>query len=358
MAATNFPFTITPLTGLKNASGNLPRFNFKNDGNYNIASQVSTGNGPWIMQGYGSSVGDGGKATIDGGANAIVMFLVGTGLAFSDLIFQNNGATGSNSAININNSGNLFMRCVCNNIRGTGFDSSANTNNMFVECEAYACNKSNTSALAGFAGSSSCSYFYCVSHDNGGSNTDGFTFTPGSTGNILSNCISETNGRHGYSATFSSSNAILQCDAYNNAGDGLKNLSTTTNGICTIRNCNFIKNTGWGINSALTTGRWFGFVDNCGFGSGTQANGSGTTNATDALIISNSVTYASDVTPWVDPANGDFRINLTAAKNSGRGSFTETQASYSGTIGYPDIGAAQHLDSGGTATQKAYTFCG
>jgi hypothetical protein len=63
------------------------------------------------------------------------------------------------------------------------------------------------------------------------------------------------------------------------------------------------------------------------------------------VIESGTVTYANDVTPWVDPANGDFRINLAAAKGAGRGTFTQTAASYTGTIGYPDIGAAQHLEA-------------
>ena len=57
--------------------------------------------------------------------------------------------------------------------------------------------------------------------------------------------------------------------------------------------------------------------------------------------------FASDVTPWVDPANGDFRINLAAAKGAGRGSYTQNAGG--GTVGYPDIGAAQHQDSGGSA---------
>ncbi len=69
---------------------------------------------------------------------------------------------------------------------------------------------------------------------------------------------------------------------------------------------------------------------------------------------SGSITYAADVTPWVDPANGDFRITLAAAKSAGRGSFTQTQSSYTGTIGYPDIGAAQSAST--NATTRAFGF--
>lgn len=75
----------------------------------------------------------------------------------------------------------------------------------------------------------------------------------------------------------------------------------------------------------------------------------GITSAGDSGMIEyGAVNYASDVTPWTDPANGDFRISLSAAKNAGRGSFIETSSSYAGTIGYPDIGAVQHQDSGGS----------
>jgi hypothetical protein len=102
-------------------------------------------------------------------------------------------------------------------------------------------------------------------------------------------------------------------------------------------NCNFVKNGGWGVNgSAVNT-----LLVNCGFGSGTQANASGTSTQ---AIEQNSVTYASGATPWNDPANGDFRIVAAAARAAGVGTFTQTQASYSGTVGYPDIGAAQHKE--------------
>ena len=98
---------------------------------------------------------------------------------------------------------------------------------------------------------------------------------------------------------------------------------------------------------------------NCGFGAGTSANTSGTTTTTAqvAFDITGSVTYASNAIPWVDAPNGDFRITLTTAKGAGRGVFTQTQSSYTGAIGYPDIGAGQHLESGGGGT-RSYAFIG
>lgn len=49
---------------------------------------------------------------------------------------------------------------------------------------------------------------------------------------------------------------------------------------------------------------------------------------------------------YCDPANGNFTINLAAAKNAGRGAFGTGLTS---TIGYPDIGASQHQDASSTA---------
>jgi len=85
-------------------------------------------------------------------------------------------------------------------------------------------------------------------------------------------------------------------------------------------------------------------IMNCGFGVGTQVNVSGDifTTRIGAIQVVSSVSYPTGLTPWVDPANGDFRINLPQARAVGRGTFTQTQASYAGTVAYPDIGAGQH----------------
>lgn len=134
---------------------------------------------------------------------------------------------------------------------------------------------------------------------------------------------------------------MLSCDAYNNGSHGA---SCDANGIY-VENSNFVKNGGLGISIAAGSN---GTVQNNGFGSGTAANTSGqvSTGATIAVDNLTPVTYAADVLPWVDAPNGDFRVSLAAAKGTGRGTFTQTAASYSGTVGYPDIGAAQSQASG------------
>ncbi len=148
--------------------------------------------------------------------------------------------------------------------------------------------------------------------------------------------------------------SISQCDFYNNGFFGID--TTSTGGVVVeIENCNFIKNGTFGILSDAGSNLRHGYIRNCAFGSGTQTNSSGGIDARlTGVLESGSITYAADVTPWVDPANGDFRINLTAAKSVGAGSFTETASSYAGTIGYPDIGAAQSAST--NATTRAFGF--
>ncbi len=330
------------LNALKDGSADAPRINIKNDGTYAITLSITLTAGPYVIQGYSSSPGDGGRATFDGGTSLINLINDnGSGsLVIADLILQNNGASSTTDGLFIQGTHSLLLRCVVNNVRGSGFNVAAD--NLILECEAYTCNKSNTAGSGGFLIASNCWISNCVSHDNTGSNNDGFISATGAINNTFERCISDSNGRNGFTTQPSNEWIVLdQCDAYNNGTDGYTNLNTTVASQVVIKNCNFIKNGGWGINSTITSGRWRGYIMNCGFGSGSQANSSGTTNKTDSIAILNSVTYASGVTPWVDPVNGNFSINLLAAIGAGRGLFTQTATSYGGTVGYPDIGAAQ-----------------
>lgn len=351
-----------PLLGghgaLKNASGNMPRFNFKNDQTYTISTGI-TSNQTCVLQGYSSSVGDTGRATVDTSTNAIkALAMSGGSSQVSNLVFVTTATSGTNDLCSEAANG-IWFNCVFHGSRGNGL-ALGGVNASAVECEAYDNNKSNTSGKGGIVLNLSQAVvgcYRCISHDNTGSNTAGFVIS--NSGAVLSNCVSDTNGGKGVnvSAGATATNIRIQnCDIYNNGSDGI-GIATSSNTVTFfIENNNLIKNTGAGINVTSTTGSYNGYVFNCGYGAGTQANGSADTLGD--LVQSGTVTYASNVTPWVDPANGDFRITLSSAKNAGRGAFTQTDGSSTGTVGFPDIGAAQHADSGGASTQKAYTFGG
>jgi len=333
-----FPLTFLSAAAT-NSAADLPRINLKNNATYSVTASVapSTTQNGLTMQGYTTSYGDGGRFTLDGGTSGASynLFAPATNrLTVMDGIFQNNGATGAAHGV-APSTNVMFFRCVVHDVRGIGFFTG-----RAIECEAYACNQSNTS---GYGGYYSMAYAErCIAHDNTGSNTRGFA----NANLVLVRCIADTNGSHGFE--LSASGHMTGCDAYNNGGDGIN--VTGSSSEVSIINSNVVKNAAYGINAA--SGSPCGVIVNCGFGSGTQANTSGATNGTGTMTVIGSVTYASDVTPWTDPANGDFRISLAAAKAAGRGSFTQTAASYAGAIGYPDIGAAQSQASGGSASSR------
>lgn len=361
-----FPFTLMQGACI-NTSSNPPRVNLKNDQTYNITAVMNSPSsilGPVLFQGYTSTFGDLGKATIDGGTSGAAYILWtnngALGFCIADLIFQNNGATGAAPLVDYLNASSIgiVLRCVFRESRQHGIRFLVG-GALAIECEAYACNKNNSTFTAGFAAAGTTQMFIrCISHDHVGSNAHGFYFSgPGAR---AVDCISFNNGGIGYRISGNSSN-IHNSDAYNNTGSGIDFALASSIGSAYIENCNLINNGGYGID---TTGSATGlyFIYNCGFGSGSEANTSGQVNSSagDAVLEEGSITYPSGVTPWVDPVNGDFRINLSDAKNAARGAFTLIAPGYAGTVGYPDIGAVQHLDAGGggTGISRARAFSG
>jgi hypothetical protein len=341
-AAEGFPFNFVQTT-LTNVVGSTPRVNLKNAATYSITAALThTLIGPCTFQGYAAAYNDSGKAIIDGGVvgASYVLLTLSTNIlpTLVNFILQNNGATGSATGLLISvGSRSAHLGVVVNSVRGTGFQITG-ANVCLTECETYSCNQSNTATLSGFDAAASTTLVRCISHDNTTSNTSGFKDA-----GFFVGCIADTNGQDGFLVDNSFS-MLLGCESYNNGRDGFR-LNNTSSGYH-LENCNAIRNGGWGINGAAAA-PLVGFIVNCGFGSGTQANTSGTTTGLSAIVETGSVIYPADVTPWVAPTTGDFRITLPAAKGTGRGTFTQTQAgppAYTGTVGYPDIGAAQHPD--------------
>lgn len=351
-----FPFTLGNWGNNKDATGHIVRCNLKNDQTYSMTSSFSVqGGSPYTMEGYTGSPGDDGKATFDGGTSTgVIIATVGSANAvIKNIIFKTSITSGATTLI----TGGLnatFIRCVFTGSRIHGLNAAPNTD--LIECESYGNNTSNTTGGSGVfigAGGVVCR---CFVHDNTGTNSDGIRNNAGPLN--IKNCIISGNSRYGLTSEATTANSGLEIsntDFYNNGSDAINIVSGSVNHHW-IENCNFIKNTGAGINNVSVINS--GSVYNCGYGAGTQANGAADT--LNNLSTSGAVTYPSNVTPWVDPANGDFRINLAQANFAGRGAFTETAAGQAGTIGYPDIGAAQSLTgTGGTFSKKSsHVFCG
>ena len=344
---------------LVNSAADAPRINMK-AGTYSITAGL-TQSGSVTYEGYTTTPGDGGRATIDGSTNAIVLWTnSGSTSVIRNMIFSNNGTTGTNTGVLMSGGDSKAIGCIAHDIRGHGF--STNTAGIvFYECEAYACNGSNTANLGGFHSGSGAICVRCISHDNSGSNSAGFQYTgsAGFGGLVCVDCVSESNGGDGFRASGSGSPILLNCDSYNNGGSGI-DVSTSQLSTAYVENTNIVKNTGTAIKTHASASRPT-LLFNSGYGSGTQANGS--TSSGLNINFDGTVTYASNLTPWMAPTTGDFRINLSTAIGTGRGSYTETQASYTGTAANPVIGACQvagypavaDVESGVTYANAAYT---
>lgn len=348
----DFPFTIFGGT-LTNAAGDIPRCNFKNNATYSVSAAIDVNiAGPARFEGYASTAGDKGLCTFDqtANANAFATGTSGDNLTFANMIVTSSTDSGdSGFSLSNGSSGLQFYRIVCHKFDLSGWTNNNASGSVYIECETFDCNQSNSTVHGGFQhGQSDGVYIRCISHHHAsGSNSAGFRVV----GGTFLNCIADSNAGDGFLISGTGSNILINCDAYNNTLDGIE-FSTASSVLLNIQNCNLVKNGGYGINLG-SAGTKRGVIFNCGFGAGTQANSSGQVNAAptgSSVIEEGVVTYASDVSPWVDPADGDFRINLAAAKGAGRGSFLQVQSGYGDpnpTVAYPDIGAAQHQDAGG-----------
>jgi hypothetical protein len=345
----SLPFVAAATLSSLAVSNVFPRLNLRNNATHNVSGSTLNTNG-WTRctaQGYSTTPGDGGKAIIDEQGSVRIVWSNGSSNAvFKDLVIVNSASSGTDDGFTNAGVGCHFENVVVHGMRGRGFNNTG-ANVTHAGCEAYDNNRSNTANFGGFATSATAGYLRSIAHDNGGSNGHGFVSTASSNLWMLMDCIAESNGGAGIFMSSGAHIVARGCDLYNNGGAGL-DMSTAGTAPGLIENCNFLKNGTYGIKGGTFQNSLL--VQNCGFGRGTQANASG--DVSSPVGVLSSVIYAADVTPWVDPANGDFRISLAAAKGTGLGTFTETAASYAGTIAFPDIGAAQHREVSGAAAAR------
>lgn len=351
--AIGFPITFASGTSLQNATnlnGNQVRVNMKNDVTYSITAGITASGTEVVFQGYTSTVGDGGRATLDAGTTNATILSLTTGNKIIDLIVANN-ATGTSIHGIAMATGTSALRCVVHDVRGDGINSGG-TNCLIVECEVYNFNKSNTVNLAGLnlttgGGQAIRNYI----HDGtAGTNCNGIRTTPGTGSNFICNnivdsCLGAAVSIAGLNPNSTIDILISGNDFYNN-GYGIKVEEVNANYYLHIENNNFIKNTSYAFEGGASFTKLYGVMFNNGYGTGTQSNGSsGDYNRTGNIIRDtdnqSKISYPSGQTPYNSPTTGDFSIVLAQAIGVGRGTFTETDGTNTGTVGYPDPGAAQ-----------------
>jgi hypothetical protein len=352
--ASGFPLNFLT-TACTNTSGSPPKINLKNDQSHAMTAAITHAAGNVLnFQGFTSAYGDGGLAVIDGGTSgsAYSLFAATTtslaGARFLDLEFKNNGASGGSTSIHglsLGTGGGWHIwRCVFRDLRSSGAGAIAVTQGgQFEECEFYSCNQGSIAGCGGtrVTGGAVHSFVDCIFHNNNVAGVFGTTSTAKFVG-----CIFDSNTGVGFDNGNTDGASFVRCDFYANTSHGIN--STL---VVRARNCNFIDNGGYAFSGPSAT--YTSTFVNCGFGTGTMANVSGNFSTTGLVEEIGSITYAANVTPWVDPDNGDFRINLAAAQGTGRGTFLQTASGYAGTVGYPDVGASQHLESVAPAASVA-----
>lgn len=128
---------------------------------------------------------------------------------------------------------------------------------------------------AGFSLDNDCMAINCYSNNNLGSNTNGFYSYQ--TNIVFIDCISDTNGQHGFYADDAEALTMTGCTTYNNTLDGVNLNYHDFVGFAYLENCKLIKNGRWGINNAGTV-MASGIISNCGFGVGSDTNINGDIN--------------------------------------------------------------------------------
>lgn len=338
--ATGFPLINGIFGALRNTNDDVSRVNFKNDQTYSTTGGSSwTGMGATVLQGYTTTPGDGGRAIWSSSTTAAVGFLMNSSAPmFVDMVFTSSAASNGNDLLQFSN-GASFVRCVFHDSRG----DLVNLNNAgasFIDCEFYAANKSNTAGKYAIDAPATVGLIDgCYIHDlTAGSNASGINAAGRSP--IISNTIFDTISGVGISITSTTVDSTIpvihNCSFYNITGDAIKH-NTTTGIFLVIKNCIFTKGGAKGINMAAAIGG--GVSQNNAYGAGTEANATADTLL--SVVETGKVTLPSNTSPYSAQTTGNFSLIAPTAQGTGYGTFLETDGTNTGTVGYPDIGAAQ-----------------
>lgn len=289
----------------------------------------SAGN-PLKWEGYQTTRGDKGTKPViaDGGVGGagIDVFSCNTAYTIVDNIAV--------SSTNLNNSCFHFGSTSTRGIRlkssgvGIGFDVAGFAALLFCE----GANTTNTP----FNIRSDSSVFACVAH---GSSVSGFTVSAAVTTARFSFCLSYSNSAAGFTLAALPQCIFAYCTAYNNGTSGFVLSGGASPGAYVI-NCLATNNAAYGF--GCTTSAGFIALINCAGYLNTSGNVQSTLTNSEGFL-----TLTGD--PFVS-AGTNFGLNNTSGAGAAcRAAGTPgTFPGLSSTIGYPDLGAIQHQDSGGS----------
>jgi hypothetical protein len=370
---TAFPFAFMT-AALINTSGDPPRVNIKGGTNYDITAEIThANNGPIIWEGYTSSVGDGGYAKFFGDSATPatpfdMLTISGTGNTLRRLWFDNNGGdgagqnVGSNTLVDITGTSSRIERCRFTNAYRSGL-RVAGGGTLVYESDAHNNQRDDASNFGAFHILEESVWVRCASYNNDvGTDSMGFNVLSDSVEPVVFiQCISAFNGGNGWWLNVNHSSVFFfGCIAIGNAINGWESEGAiATTSVTLLENCIAYDNTTYGVSMNDSAHRSPFVLRNCAFG----ANGTPTNNL-NASFVSGSITLSAD--PFTDSVNGDFTLNDTAGggadcRNAGYSTFVIDTAELTdgaANVGYPDVGAMQHDDTGGAPSGGEGPFIG
>lgn len=310
----------------------------KASANYTETVDLVTAGGSttWIVfEGYTTTTGDGGKITIDGSSTRSSGIITSGGLGFAYCRFENFIIQDHTNAgvLSISLDMCIWINCEFNNngltdVAGSGVD--VDNSHVFISCVA------------------------------DGNQDDGFEID---TGGCFVNCISNNNGQNGWNTT-SGGQTLLNCVAYNNAGDGIRLGGNTSNPVvisnCTVDGNNKNSTTGFTQN---TNGRQAVVINSIFYDCATGISGGSNDGPSQVgfnnCVFNNTTNYS---TAWdqsnddinVDPEFTDETIQNYTLKTTSPCRNAGSDLSSTGM----DIGAHQSIDvtltSGGSGKASNY----
>lgn len=325
-------------------AGHNVRINFKNTAAYAITAAINGSpsgglNDRTIFQGYASTPGDEGKATIDGGTNNITLMQSTTGI-FIDFQFSNNGTSGSQTGVSPSTP-SYFYRCAFRHFRGQACVGA----NAFVECEFEDWNQSNTASSPAISYINITFVYRCYFHDaTAGANCIAITasnvsWTPPF---LINECIFDNISGDAFQCTTNQS-AFLHL--YNNlfykvAGNVVNILTGGSNYSWVQGFNNIMMSCSGSLIKNAANGLCRGMMFNTVYGSGRYANRASLfVNSTSVSDIS-PIILPPDVSPFNSIDTGDFSLVYAPLIGTGRSKFLQV-GSKTGTTSYIDIGATQ-----------------
>ena len=300
----------------------------------------ATSAAPIVWEGYNATRGDLGTSPVISAGSQTTLTIMGsnsaTGIAtqIRNITADGNSGTGTrgfdDAGVRI-----TTYKCKAQNCKNNGFDfsgSSAVVYGQVTNCTPRGINLGSSSTVSfteayangniaiSLTGSSSA--VGCISYGNTSASGDGF-FISGPSSTAIS-CTSYGNSRAGFTVAQSSVTApiLINCIAEGNAGFGFYGNGGATYGY--IINCATFSNTSGGIDPNLS-----------------------------ASFQTGNIAYTASA--FVNAAGNNFALNNTAG-----GGASLRAAGFIGTmprgtsIGYIDIGALQHQDSGGSTTTNIF----